>query len=98
MASARPAPGAPQHSGGGDVGGLGQGHIPGLAQILGGGVESHGHIGARVSVGDGEHVQLVDFLLVDFNGCGSGEQHLPVGSAVNGQFQIYSLHVIRHRQ
>ena len=70
------APGAPQQGGGGGVGGLGQRGGLDLAQLRHGGADGHGHIGARVAVGDGEHVKVVVGLLLGGDGSGAVEHHL----------------------
>ena len=74
----------PQHGGGGNLGGGVQLRVLGLAQVGGGGVDGHGHIGAGVAVGNREHIQLVQRLLVNLNGCGSADNHPAKLGAVNG--------------
>ena len=61
---ARVAPGAPQCGGSGGLGHgvqLGAVHTP---QIVGCGVDSHGHIRAGVAIGYGENVQFIQILLL----------------------------------
>ena len=40
-----------------------------------GGADGQGHVGAGVAVGDGKHVQIIDFLLLQGNGGGAVENH-----------------------
>ena len=80
---------APQHGGGSGLGGLLQGGVLHLAQVCGGGVDGHGHVGAGVAIGHGEHVQVVELLLVDFNGCGGADDHSAKIGAVDNLFQIF---------
>ena len=88
---ARVAPGAPQQRGGGDVGSLGQRGIFGALQICDCVVERHAHIRAGISVGYGEDVQLVDMVLVDFNGGRSADYHAPECRSVDCLSQMSSL-------
>ncbi len=84
-------PGPPQQGGGVGGGGLPDGLgglLPGLG---GGGADGEGHIGARVPVGDGEHVQLVDGLLLGVDGGGGVHNHALEQRAVN---DIYHNRVI----
>ena len=69
------APGAPEEGAGGDGSGLAD--VPGLAffQLGGGGADGQAHVGAGVAVGDGENVQIIDFLLLQGDGGGAVENH-----------------------
>ena len=69
------SPGPPKKGGGGDGHGLIQGGGLGFAELRHGGADGHGHIGARVAVGDRENVQVVDGLLLGRDGGGSMENH-----------------------
>ena len=71
------APGPPQQGSGGDGGGLAHGGGAALAQLGGGGADGEAHVGARVAVGNGEDVEIVDLLLLQRNGGGAVEHHLP---------------------
>ena len=46
------------------------------------------HIGARVAVRDGEHVQIVDALFFRANGGGGVDDHLLKGRRINGLSHI----------
>jgi len=76
------APGAPQQGGGDAVGhvGGGAGGVP--AQLGGRGAHGQAHVGAGVAVGDGEHVQLIDGLLVGYQGVISAQDHVLKRDAV----------------
>ena len=81
---ARVAPGAPQCGGSGGLGHgvqLGAVHTP---QIVGCGVDSHGHIRAGVAIGHGENVQFIQILLVDLDRGGCAEDHSLQFSPRNG--------------
>ena len=62
------APGSPQQRGGGGVGRLAHPIILLFLHVLCGGPDGQGHVGARVSVRDGEHIQVVDGLLLGIDG------------------------------
>ena len=78
-----------QHGRCSHLGSLAQSGVLSLAQVAGSGVDGHGHIGAGIAVGDGEHVQLVQSLLVDFNGSSSADDHSAKIGAVDNLFQIF---------
>ena len=69
------SPGAPEKGRGCDGYSLVQGGGLGLAELRHGGADGHGHIGARVPVGDGEDVQVVDGLFLGCDGGGAVENH-----------------------
>ena len=74
-----------EHGGCCCAGSLLQGRIFQLAQIGCCGVDGHGHVGASVAIGNGEHVQLVQSLFVNFNtGSRTDHQSAKIGA-------IYSL-------
>ena len=65
----------------GSLSGLLQGGIFQLPQVIGCGVDGHGHIGASIAIGNGEHIQLIQSLLVDLNAGGrTDDQAAKVGS------------------
>ena len=73
-----------QHGRGDLIGSLGQVQLARLAQLVGGRVEGHAHVGAGIAVRHGEYVQLIDLLLVVFNGGSRAEDHFPKGRPVDG--------------
>ena len=77
------ASGAPQHGRSRGSGCLLQRRIIQLPQVCGCSVDGHGHIGTRVAVGNGEHVQFVQGLLGDLNCSGCTENHSPKVRSVN---------------
>ena len=88
------AAGAAEHGGSSGLGGLLQGGILDLAQVGGGGIDGHGHVGAGVAIGHGEHVQIIQCLLVDLNGSSSADDHSAKIGAVDNLFQIFYLRKI----
>ena len=68
------APGAPQQTAGRYLGGVVDGGGLRLFQLGAGGLDGQVHIGARVAVRHGEHVQVVDGLLLPGD-AGRAEQH-----------------------
>ena len=69
------APCPPEQGGGGAPGGLAYGVVLLLPHLGGGGSDGEGHVGAGVSVGDREHVQVVDRLLLGADGGVSVNHH-----------------------
>ena len=86
--NARVPPGPPQQSGGGGLGGLPHGVVGFLLHLPRGGGDGQAHIGARVAVRDGEHVQVVDLLLFHRDSGGGVDDHLLKGRRVNGLSHI----------
>ena len=84
------APGAPQHGGGGSGSGLLQRGGLQLPQVGSGGVNGHRHIGTGISVRHREHIQLIELLFVDLNGCGSAQQHSAEIGSVYGLPQWFT--------
>jgi len=82
------APGPPQQRGGGGLGGLAHGVEGLLLHLRGGSPDGQAHIGARVAVRDGEHVQIVDALFFRANGGGGVDDHLLKGRRINGLSHI----------
>ena len=72
----------------GDGGSLLQRGILGLAQVVCSCIDGHGHIGAGVAIGHGEHVQVIQLLLVDFDRRSRTEHQAAKISAVNGLSQF----------
>ena len=84
------AAGAPQQSGGRDLGGLlqcGRLHPPQLGH---GGLDGQGHIGAGVAVGHRENVQVVDALLLGGDAGGAEGDHLLEGTAADPICHVFS--------
>ena len=81
------APGTPEHSGSGNFRGSAQIRVIRLAQVSGGGGDGHGHIRAGIAVGHREHIQLVQGLLVVFNGGCRADNHSAQIRAVDCLFQ-----------
>ena len=68
------APGAHQHPGGDGFRHLGK-RSPGRGAA---GLDGHEHVVARVPVGDGEDVEVVDFLAVEAQPCGAAADEVQV--------------------
>ena len=77
------APGAPQQTPGGDLGGVVDGGGLGLVQLGAGGLDGQVHIGAGVAVRHGENVQVVDGLLLSGNAGRAEQHHILEGGAVD---------------
>ena len=88
------APCAPQHGGSRHLGRFFQIGVLGLAQVGGRGVDGHGHIGAGISIRHGEHVQLVESLLVDLDGGSRADDHSAKIGSVDGFSQFISLRTL----
>ena len=78
------APGPPEEGAGGGGSGLAQIMGIAFAQLGGGGADGQAHVGARVAVGDGEHIQVVDLLLLQGDSGGAVEHHVFELNSVNG--------------
>ena len=84
------APGAPQHGGSGNLGRGIELRILRLAQVGGRGVDGHGHIGAGIAVGNREHVQFIEILLVDLDRGGGTDDHSSQLCPVDGLPQLFT--------
>ena len=79
------AAGPPQQGGGRDGGRLLHSGGLALAQLRHGGADGHGHIGARVAVGHGKDVQVVDGLLLGRDD-GCAVEHHPLEQCAGDLF------------
>ena len=79
------AAGPPQQGGGSDGGRLLHSGGLALAQLRHGGADGHGHIGARVAVGHGKDVQVVDGLLLGRDD-GCAVEHHPLEQCAGDLF------------
>ena len=80
--------GAPQQSGGGRLGGQAHGGILVLFQLNGCRADGQAHVGAGITIGHREHVEVVDLLLFSVDRGGRVDDHLLKGRRVNGLCHI----------
>ena len=84
------AAGAPEQAGGRDLGGFFHGGGLHTAQLGDGGLDGEGHIGAGVAVRHGEHVQVVDSLLLLGDAGGAKGDHILEGTAADPICHVFS--------